>query len=87
MNKYQEEFDMACHLNPLDHRERTCLNYGIEQGKIESNVDFAELLKSMITEYPKSKGSYIDLDVYVRNVMVSYANRQEENNRYDKEMV
>lgn len=33
MNKYKEDFDIAIRLSPLDNRERTILNYGIEEGR------------------------------------------------------
>lgn len=68
-NKYQEDFELAMGLNPLDTRERLILNYGIEQGKIERGNYFDELLKAMQESYPRSKSEYIDFDVYVREVM------------------
>lgn len=69
MNKYQEEFNTLVKLNPLDNRERLCLNYGIEKGKMEGNKDFELLLKSMKEAYPMFKAAYVDFDVFLHDVM------------------
>lgn len=69
MNKYQEDFDLTVRLNPLNSRELTCLNYGIEQGKIEGNKDFELLLKAVKESYPMFKGAYVELDVFMGDVM------------------
>lgn len=45
MNKYKEDFDMVTRLSPLDDRERTILNYGIEEGRAKAIDEFAEQLK------------------------------------------
>lgn len=71
-NKYQKEFDILKRLCPLDNRETTCFNYGYEQGKIDSNKDFNNLLKVMEEVYPKSKAEYIDFDIFVRTVMARF---------------
>lgn len=48
MNKYKEDFDMVTRLSPLDGRERTILNYGIEEGRTKAIDEFAERLTSRI---------------------------------------
>lgn len=48
MNKYKEDFDMVTRLSPLDGRERTILNYGIEEGRAKAIDEFAERLTSRI---------------------------------------
>lgn len=45
MNKYKENFDMVTRLCALDGRERTILNYGIEEGRLKAIEEFAERLK------------------------------------------
>lgn len=45
MNKYKEDFDMVTRLCALDGRERTILNYGIEEGRTKAIEEFAEKLK------------------------------------------
>ena len=45
MNKYQEDFDLTVRLNPLNGREITVLNYGIEEGRIKAIDEFAERLR------------------------------------------
>jgi hypothetical protein len=73
MNKYQEDFDLVTKLSSLNGREITILNYGVEQGKIESGKDFEKLLKAMQETYPKSKAEYVDFDVFVKEVMKKFA--------------
>ena len=48
MNKYKEDFDMVTRLCALDGRERTILNYGIEEGRTKAIDEFAERLTSRI---------------------------------------
>lgn len=48
MNKYKEDFDMVTRLCALDCRERTILNYGIEEGRTKAIDEFAERLKDRI---------------------------------------
>ena len=73
MNRHQEDFDLVRKLSPLNNREITCLNYGIEQGKIESGKDFEKLLNAMQESYPQSKAEYTDFDVFLRIVMLKFA--------------
>lgn len=83
MNKYQEDFDRVQHLNPLDNRERICLNYGLEEGRIERNKDFKALLKCMLEAYPSCKENYVELDVYIGDVLTLYAQKKEKNEKTD----
>ena len=69
LNKYQEDFDLAISLSPLNTRETIILNYGIEQGKIEGNKDYNNLLKAMVEAYPRSKSEFVDFDTFCREVM------------------
>lgn len=48
MNKYKEDFDMVTRLSPLDDRERTILNYGIEEGRAKAIDEFVERLRLRI---------------------------------------
>lgn len=48
MNKYKEDFDMVTRLCALDGRERTILNYGIEEERTKAIDEFAERLTSRI---------------------------------------
>lgn len=73
MNKYQEEFDLVTKLCQLDGRERTILNYGLEQGKIEAGKDIGKLINAMKESYPMSKAAYVDFDVFLNDVMKKFA--------------
>lgn len=73
-NKYQKDFELAIRLNPINTRESLILNYGIEQGKIESNKDFNKLLKAILEAYPKSTAEYVDYDIYCRELMNKFIN-------------
>ena len=50
MNKYKEDFDMVTRLCALDGRERTILNYGIEEGRTKAIDEFAEEVMKRFTE-------------------------------------
>ncbi len=59
MNKYEEDFYMVTRLSPLDSRERTILNYGIEEGRVKAIDEFAERLKYEHKQTITTESAYI----------------------------
>ena len=72
MNKYKEDFDMVTRLCALDGRERTILNYGIEEGRTKAIDEFAERLQEKVesfkTEINGFKADVLTLDYFVEFV-------------------
>ena len=72
MNKYKEDFDMVTRLCALDGRERTILNYGIEEGRTKAIDEFAERLQENVesfqTEINGFKADVLTLDYFVEFV-------------------
>ena len=45
MNKFEEDFELVHKLCELNYRERTILNYGIEEGRCEAINEFLKEIK------------------------------------------
>lgn len=69
MNKYKEDFDMVTRLCALDGRERTILNYGIEEGRAKA-ID--EFVKEIEAEYDNdgcpNVTDYLDYKISIRDL-------------------
>ena len=59
MNKYKEDFDIVTRLCALDGRERTILNYGVEEGRVKAIEEFAERLKEEYKQTITTSSSFV----------------------------